>query len=129
MCVGRLHVHLDQFGAERGRLPPTLAAAGRTLRSLKGERDKWAHSANSVDLFLMLQQQDSDILLERHAERETILNSRDKNHVEAPNADSLERFEAAAKDAVKLAHRTAIRVAQLYERELGSIPWSEWWVV
>lgn len=106
---------LVEVGKEFPAVRSDVDALRDRLHSLKSRRDKWAHSSNVVDLFLMLKEQGDDILSEREAEFETILNSKKRQHIDAPSPASLEEFEADAASAVLNARELAIRVARLLD--------------
>jgi len=110
---------LVKVGKEFPEVQPDVDVLRLALRSLKSRRDSWAHSSNVVDLFLMLQEQGPDVLSERDAEFETILNSRKCHHIDAPSAVSLARFESEAELAVEKAKKMAVRVARLHEEQAG----------
>lgn len=106
---------LARVGEEFPVVQPEVAELLVALRSLKSRRNAWAHSANVVDLFLTLREQGGDVLSEKDAERETILNSKKRQHIDAPSPASLEEFEADAASAVLNARELAIRVARLLD--------------
>lgn len=118
------------YSAQSGRLIDWLKSVARAypehrasittiidnLRALKATRDTWAHSSDTVDLFLhLLQTRTTTIDHPRDSPTHSLLNSRKRSHTRQPDDIDVENYARGAAELIADARRTSVALARHIE--------------
>lgn len=86
------------------------------LRTLKRNRDEWAHSAAVVDAFLLMNEQGTTSMNFPAQDRlGKLLNSKQAGHSDLPTDSDVDVFSATASDVGEAAQALAVRIARLVD--------------
>lgn len=90
-----------------------LSGLRSDLRALKARRDEWAHSADVVDLYLLMKEQGLTTMSARELRPGQLLNGKARGHIDAPTEADLGEFISRASDVGDAASSLALELAKI----------------
>jgi hypothetical protein len=112
---GLLFKWLKNIGKAYPEVKDDTKSLAENLAALKAQRDEWAHSAQIVDLWLMMAEQGRSSMSDRDVEWGKLLNAKKRGHTDAPSKANVDDFTARASDAGDAASVLATTLAVLID--------------
>lgn len=113
---GKLLDWLKDVGKAYPEVQGNVAKLCQDLRTLKRDRDEWAHSAAVIDAFLLMKEQGTKSMnFPTQSTLAKLLNSKKAGHTDPPTAADVEAFSARASDVGDFAQALAVKIARLIE--------------
>ena|GEM_PF-4151576 len=109
-----------------GRTYPEVSTDAEQLRvgllGLKAQRDRWAHSSDLTDLFLLMKERGLSSMSDSDVEPGRLLNGKTSGHIDPPSKANVDNFVARASEVGDAATALASRVAALADDGIRSVP-------
>lgn len=112
---GLLFKWLKAVGQAYPEVKDDTKVLAENLGALKARRDEWAHSAQIVDLWLMLAEQGRSSMSDGDVGRGRLLNAKKAGHSDAPSRTEVEEFTVRASDVGDAASALATALAVLVD--------------